>query len=136
VVADAPPGPGADPGRAQGDLIMPRLVYLLGVGIGLVAIAFALTYQLLTPPPGVTLENVRRVQPGMSRDQVERLLGGPGKQAVILRYGPVCPHELTWVGRDCVLFVTFDDHWRVEVAAPIDARPPGGPTPYPRLLPR
>src|SRR5262249_13549920 len=59
---------------------MPRLVYLLGVGIGLVAVAFALTCQILGPAPGVTEANAKRIQKGMALPEVEALLGGAAKR--------------------------------------------------------
>jgi hypothetical protein len=42
----------------------------------LVTLAFLLTDHLLTPPlePGVTEVNVKRLRPGMTRDQVEGIL--------------------------------------------------------------
>src|SRR5262245_4174386 len=54
---------------------MSKQVYLLGVGVALVALAFAVTHQLLTPPPGVTEANVTRLRPGMTLNQVEAILG-------------------------------------------------------------
>ena len=45
---------------------MPRLVYLSGAGLALVALAFVLTDSLLWEP-GVTEANVRRIRPGMRR---------------------------------------------------------------------
>ena len=59
---------------------MKRRRVLLGVlatlGLALVGVAVAL--WALEPAPGVTEANVRRLRGGMSRDRVERLLGGPG----------------------------------------------------------
>jgi hypothetical protein len=53
---------------------MSRRVYLLGVGLALVAGAFLLTEALLWRP-GVTEANVRRVRPGMTTKQAEAILG-------------------------------------------------------------
>jgi hypothetical protein len=58
---------------------MPRLVYLSGVGLALVALAFAVTDAALGPRPGVTEANVRRIKPGMLKGEVEAILGGPGQ---------------------------------------------------------
>jgi hypothetical protein len=52
-------------------------VYLLGVGLALVAGALAFTDWALSLQPGVTEANVRRIRPGMTRVQVEALLGPP-----------------------------------------------------------
>jgi hypothetical protein len=39
-------------------------VYLLGVGLALVALAFAVTHERLGPCPGVTKAHVERIKPG------------------------------------------------------------------------
>jgi hypothetical protein len=57
---------------------MSRGVYLLGVGMALVALAFVVTDALLWEP-GVTEANVRRIRVGMTMAEVEALLGGPPK---------------------------------------------------------
>jgi hypothetical protein len=57
---------------------MSRRVYLLGVGLALVAMAFVVMDALLWEP-GVTEANVRRIRPGMTLAQVEAILGGPGE---------------------------------------------------------
>jgi hypothetical protein len=56
---------------------MPRLVYLSGVGLLLVGLAFVVTDRLLAPPPtpGITEANVRRLRPGMTPDEIEAVLG-------------------------------------------------------------
>ena len=59
---------------------MSRRVYLLGLGLALVALAFVVTDALLWEP-GVTEANVKRIRPGMTLEQVERLLGGPDADA-------------------------------------------------------
>jgi len=56
---------------------MPRLVYLSGVGVVLVAAAFLLTDRLLYCP-GVTEANFRRLREGMTFEQVNTLFGAPG----------------------------------------------------------
>jgi hypothetical protein len=56
---------------------MSRRVYLLGVAVAMVAVAFAATEAALEPrASGVTRANARRLQPEMSRAEVERILGG------------------------------------------------------------
>jgi hypothetical protein len=52
-------------------------VYLLGVGLVLVALAFIVTDRALPPTPGVTEVNVKRVKVGMTYGEVEDLLGSP-----------------------------------------------------------
>src|SRR5262245_29658238 len=50
-------------------------VYCTGLALLLLVGAFLLTDRLLFPP-GPTESNVKRIQPGMTLAQVERLLGG------------------------------------------------------------
>src|SRR5262249_27201934 len=57
---------------------MPRRVYLLGVGLALVALALAFTDWALSLQPGVTERNVRRIRVGMTVAEVAARLGGPG----------------------------------------------------------
>jgi hypothetical protein len=56
---------------------MPRLVYLCGVALVLLAGAFLLAREL-TWRPGVTADNVRRIKAGMTLEEVEALLGEEG----------------------------------------------------------
>jgi hypothetical protein len=56
---------------------MSRRVYLLGVGLALVALALAFTDWALSLQPGVTEANSRRIRAGMSLAEVESLLGRP-----------------------------------------------------------
>ncbi len=61
-------------------------VYLLGVGITLVALAFMLTDALLGCP-GVTLRNVQRIRRGMTLAEVEAVLGEPSRCCVYRNCG-------------------------------------------------
>jgi hypothetical protein len=54
---------------------MSRRVYLLGVGLALVALALAVTDWALSLQPGVTEANLKRIRPGMTLAEVETLLG-------------------------------------------------------------
>ena len=58
---------------------MPRRVYLLGVGLALVALAFAVTDLALSLQPGVTEVNVKRIRRGMTLSEVEALFGANGR---------------------------------------------------------
>jgi hypothetical protein len=58
-------------------------VYLLGVGLALVGLAFAVTDWALSLRPGVTEANVRRLREGMTLAEVEAILGGPGTEKVL-----------------------------------------------------
>jgi hypothetical protein len=96
---------------------MSRRVYLLGVGLALVAVALVVAEAALGPPPGVTRVNVNRVRPGMTMREVETLFGGPpatrignGSQwegpdgAAVVFTGPdgrvVAAEFLSWEGGD------------------------------------
>jgi hypothetical protein len=57
---------------------MPRGVYLLGLGLALVALALSFTDWALSLRPGVTEANARHIRAGMILPEVEALLGGPG----------------------------------------------------------
>jgi hypothetical protein len=54
---------------------MSRRVYLLGLGLALVALALAFTDWALSLHTGVTEWNARRIRPGMTMDQVKGILG-------------------------------------------------------------
>src|SRR5262249_61460637 len=78
---------GAGAGRVTGGELpggaMSRRVYLLGVGLALLALALAVTDWAFGLPPEVTEAKVRRVRPGMNVQEVEALLAvaGPGADA-------------------------------------------------------
>jgi hypothetical protein len=57
---------------------MARWVFMLGIGLVVVAVAFVVTDELLSAQPGVTERNVRRIRPGMTLEEVEALLGRQG----------------------------------------------------------
>jgi hypothetical protein len=72
---------------------MSRRVYLLGLGLSLVALAFALTDALLWRP-GATEANVRRIRPGMTLREAEAILGGPADwDHDIKRFDPTIREE-------------------------------------------
>src|SRR5262249_29487410 len=54
-----------------------RLLIGCGAAILLAVAGFAFVHWLTTPPPGVTLENFRRLRQGMTISEVEALLGEP-----------------------------------------------------------
>src|SRR5260370_36465154 len=64
-------------GCAWREAAMSRRVYLLGVGLALVALALAFTDWALSLQPGVTEANAKRIRAGMTLAEVEALLGGP-----------------------------------------------------------
>jgi hypothetical protein len=60
---------------------MSRRVYLWAASVALVVGALLLTDALLWRP-GLTVENVQRIRPGMSLAEVEGLLGGPAAETI------------------------------------------------------
>src|SRR5262245_29793669 len=93
---------------------MPRLVYLTGLALLLLAGAFLLTDRLVRPP-GITEANVKRIRPGMTLAQVERLLGGPATENETFwgknssRPGGVDAwHRRSWAGPEGTALVFFN----------------------------
>jgi hypothetical protein len=75
-------------------------VYLLGVGLVLVALAFIVTDAALGPRPGVTEANVRRMWRGMTRQEATRLLGSPGVE--------LADNSVIWLTESCSVRVWFE----------------------------
>jgi hypothetical protein len=58
-----------------------RRWFAAGIGVLLLAtLGFVSFVCLTTPPPGVTLENFRRLREGMSKQEVASILGAPEKE--------------------------------------------------------
>src|SRR5262245_55716836 len=91
---------------------MPRLVYLTGVGIGLLAVAFALTCRL-TWRPGVTAANAGRIRPGMTLPQVEAIFGGQADTEATVRLHPKVERARGWATSEGAASVVFDGRDRV-----------------------
>jgi hypothetical protein len=85
---------------------MPRLVYLAGVGLVLVALAFAVTDRALSLLPGVTEAHVKRIRPGMTLAQVEEILGGLA--GLTARPADGLQVRRLWSGRTGYAWVHFD----------------------------
>jgi hypothetical protein len=64
-------------------------VFLLGLGLTLVVLAFLLTDSVLCLRPGVTQPNAHRIRVGMTLREVRAILGGEGR----------CISSLTHLGR-------------------------------------
>src|SRR5262249_16089417 len=80
---------------------MPKRVYLLGVGVALVALGLVLTDELLSLGPGVTQANVERIRAGMTREEVTAILRAPSGS--LLDGGSVW-----WVGERGAAIVSFE----------------------------
>jgi hypothetical protein len=85
---------------------MPRGVYLVGVGLALVALAFAsMQAALESRTPGATWANAQRIRPGMSRGEVERILGGPGEVEGSELDGLWSARVYAWLGPEGTAYV-------------------------------
>jgi hypothetical protein len=56
---------------------MTKRVYVLGIGLALVSIAWLITEAALTPRAGITRANFQRLHRGMTFAEVRRILGSP-----------------------------------------------------------
>lgn len=75
------------------------LASLIGVGI----------YLLLPPKPGVTLENFRRLHVGMTRSEVESILGTPDEQEST----KLVPKYIHWSSNGFFAEILFENPVRV-----------------------
>jgi hypothetical protein len=62
---------------------MSRWVFLLGIGIAVLALAFVVTDCVIGPTPGVTEANVRRIKPGMTWSEVNATFGASGELSLL-----------------------------------------------------
>jgi hypothetical protein len=81
---------------------MSRWVYMLGVGLALVALAFVLMDALLWRP-GLTEANVRRIREGMKLNEVDAIIHGPG---VRVEDHPAS-RTRTWHGKVRTVYVIY-----------------------------
>jgi hypothetical protein len=90
-----------------------RWIVLAGMLAACVCLTLAVL-AMLPPRPGVTRANFERIQDGMTRAEVEKMLGGQGPDSPLLgpldmnmkTSGPVT--ELLWVHPDRTTFVAVD----------------------------
>jgi hypothetical protein len=89
---------------------MSKHVFLLGVGLALVALALAFTDWALGLRPGVTKSNARRILPGMKMRDVEAILGPGGKSGgiIVSGRGHQCREEWWWESNKGCVLVVFD----------------------------
>jgi hypothetical protein len=109
---------------------MNRQLYLLGVGLALMAGALAFTDWALSLRPGVTEGNVRRIRPGMKRTEVEAVLGRQNGGTIIM--GGL-PRINVWEGECGVANVQFDRHGGSQAAQFVAAPPAPESGPLARL---
>ncbi len=86
---------------------MSQRVFVSGVAIILVALAFCLTNGILGPTPGPTEANARRIKVGMQMEAVAAILGGPGELGSAICSGSHLRSTYYWDGPDGVVRVYF-----------------------------
>src|SRR5262245_28274950 len=91
---------------------MNRQVYLLGVGLSLVALAFVATDAALGPRPGVTKANFERIRVGMTLEEVQAVLG-PASPNGLGVCSMAAGHEEVWFREDVLVCLSFDATGRV-----------------------
>jgi hypothetical protein len=118
---------------------MPKFIYLIGLGLAAVGLAFGLLDCVMGPSPGVTEANSRRIQQGMTLKEVQAILGSSGQWCAKgggLCGGVVIQHSLfTWKGTHGTAFVSFsslgDDV--PQVVNGVNFQRAAGPGPFARL---
>src|SRR5262245_36934430 len=95
---------------------MPRLVYLAGLTLVVLAGAFRLTDSLLAGPPAVTEANVGRIKEGMTLGRVEAILGrlAPDERAPRWHLDGRLGGARYWPARAGGALVNFDEDDRVQ----------------------
>ena len=82
---------------------MSRRVFLLGLGLALVALALAFTDWVLSLQPGVTEANAKRIREGMTIEEVQAILGGLPRDRELQLGG-----WHVWTGEEGEVLVGFD----------------------------
>src|SRR5262245_10422255 len=93
-----------------------RWLLRAGVGLALVALALAVTDWALSLQPGVTEANVKRIRPGMSLEEVERIFGRASDFKLACPVGGNLferPWFRNWYGIGGAAYLVFDAHNRV-----------------------
>jgi hypothetical protein len=102
------------PTPARDNAAMPRPRRALFLSLAAVVVGLALGFWLLWPrPTGVTLENYQKIRHGMTRDEIEALLGEPPFKAETVycdRPAPDTPCGMIcrWKSNQMALQVHFD----------------------------
>src|SRR5207247_963515 len=95
---------------AEGATMTKRGLLAAVAGVALLALVIAIFF-LSRPRSSITFDSYQQIQSGMTRLQVESILGGPARQevrpTVDVRSGVWLSEE--WWGEEGVIFVRFDE---------------------------
>jgi hypothetical protein len=101
---------------------------LLIICSGLLVVVAVVILAALVPrsrPPAVSRQQCEQLKEGMTRQEVEAVIGGPPGDYTTREYMPLplgiryCQHE-QWVGDEGMIFVYFDQAGRVRDAVHVD----------------
>lgn len=96
---------------------MSRRVWIGLITLVCLALVVAVYVRMHFFEPGVTRANLSRVKPGMTREQVEAILGVPEMIS-----GPVHRYRSAgWDGRNLAIFVSFDEEGHAIEAREVSA---------------
>jgi hypothetical protein len=106
-----------------------RLVVLAAAGA---AVALAVGFWMLWPPThitAITWANAAKVQPGMTLDEVEAILGGPARFDAtgpvsycltgVEGFDPTVPRPPEWLSDEVLVMVYLDANRRVQRCVPV-----------------
>jgi hypothetical protein len=91
---------------------MSKRVYLLCLGIAAVGLAF--TNWVLSLRPGVTDANLKQVRAGMTMQEVEALLGGPGVRVCRAANSASMSEDFYWEGDEGRAWISLGSDGKVE----------------------
>jgi hypothetical protein len=109
---------------------MRKRVLIVGVLLGVLVVVPLLGVYFARPSgprPGITPDNVRAIEPGMSAAEVERLMGVPPglhDPHITVEAAPDTKEAgKHWVGSRAAAYVCFDEEGRVTVCYPLVVTP-------------
>ena len=85
-------------------MIRRKKLWACALALLLIAAALPVYYWLSVPVPGVSVDNAYRIRPGMSREEVEAILGGPASQVELQDWHTV---RYIWTTHDVEVSIAF-----------------------------
>src|SRR5262249_19726167 len=95
---------------------MSRPVHLLCLGIAAVGLGLAFTNWVLSLWPGVTEAHLTQVRAGMTLQEVEALLGGPGVSVCRAANATAMSEDYYWEGDEGRAWISLGSDGRVKAA--------------------